>query len=122
MHVLSSGVSLAIFTVLFGMMFKILPDAYIAWRHVWVGAFVTAVLFTVGKVGIGIYLGKTGVASAYGAASSLAVILLWVYYSALIIFFGAEYTYVSAKMSDSQRDSGRAAPHRSTARTGSQPS
>ena len=79
-----------------------------------VGAFVTAVLFTVGKVGIGIYLGKTGVASAYGAASSLAVILLWVYYSALILFFGAEYTYVSAKMSDSQRDSGRAAPHRST--------
>ena len=122
MHVLSSGVSLAIFTVLFGMMFKILPDAYIAWRHVWVGAFVTAVLFTVGKVGIGIYLGKTGVASAYGAASSLAVILLWVYYSALILFFGAEYTYVSAKMSDSEQDSGTAAPHRSTARTGSQPS
>ncbi len=82
------------------MMFKLLPDAAIAWRHVWMGAFFTAVLFTIGKVGIGLYLGTTGVASAYGAASSLAVILLWVYYSAMILFFGAEYTYVSTKMSN----------------------
>jgi membrane protein len=99
-HVLYAIVSLALFTALFGMMFKILPDAFIAWRHVWMGAFVTAVLFTIGKVGIGLYLGKTGMASAYGAASSLAVILLWVYYSSLILFFGAEYTYVSATLSD----------------------
>jgi len=77
-----------------------LPDAFVAWRHVWMGAFVTAALFTIGKVGIGLYLGKTGIASAYGAASSLAVILLWVYYSSLILFFGAEYTYVSATLSD----------------------
>jgi membrane protein len=99
LHALSAVVSVAMFTVLFGMMFKALPDTSIAWRHVWMGAFVTALLFTIGKVGIGLYLGKTGVASAYGAASSLAVILLWVYYSAMILFFGAEYTYVSTKMS-----------------------
>lgn len=99
MHLVSAAVSLVIFTALFGMMFKILPDAHIAWRDVWIGAFVTAMLFTIGKMGIGLYLGKTGIASSYGAASSLAVILLWVYYSALILFFGAEYTYMSAKMS-----------------------
>ena len=99
-HGLYAMVSLALFTALFGMMFKILPDTSIAWRHVWMGAFVTAVLFTIGKVGIGLYLGKTGVASAYGAASSLAVILLWVYYSAMILFFGAEYTYVTSQMSN----------------------
>lgn len=96
-HGMYAVVSLALFTALFGMMFKILPDTSIAWRHVWMGAFVTALLFTIGKVGIGLYLGKTGVASAYGAASSLAVILVWVYYSAMILFFGAEYTYVSTK-------------------------
>ena len=100
-HGLYASVSLVLFTALFGMMFKILPDAFIPWRHVWMGAFVTAVLFTIGKVGIGLYLGKTGVASAYGAASSLAVILLWVYYSALILFFGAEYTYITTKIADS---------------------
>ena len=99
MHVVSAVVSLAIFTALFGMMFKILPDAHIAWRDVWIGAFVTAVLFTIGKTGIGLYLGKTGIASSYGAASALAVILLWVYYSGLILFFGAEYTAISAKIS-----------------------
>ena len=82
------------------MMFKILPDAFIAWRHVGMGALVTAVFFTIGKAGIGLYLGKTGLASAYGAAWSLAVILLWVYYSSLILFFGAESTYVTARQAD----------------------
>jgi membrane protein len=100
MHGLYAVVSLALFTALFGMMFKLLPETSIAWRQVWMGAFVTALLFTIGKIGIGLYLGKTGVASAYGAASSLAVILLWVYYSAMILFFGAEYTYVSSQMSN----------------------
>ena len=104
MHGLYAVVSLALFTALFGMMFKVLPDTPIAWRHVWMGAFVTAILFTIGKIGIGLYLGKTGVASAYGAASSLAVILLWVYYSAMILFFGAEYTYVSTRMSAARLD------------------
>jgi membrane protein len=88
--------SFMIFTLLFAMMYKILPDAHIRWRDVWMGAFVTAGLFTAGKSLIGLYLGKTGVASAYGAASSLAIILLWVYYSALIFFLGAEFTYVYA--------------------------
>ncbi|HKN88567.1 MAG TPA: YihY/virulence factor BrkB family protein [Nitrospiraceae bacterium] len=103
-HLVSAAVSLVVFTALFGMMFKILPDAHIAWRDVWIGALVTALLFTIGKMGIGLYLGKTGIASSYGAASSLAVILLWVYYSALILFFGAEYTYMSAKMSHAHLD------------------
>jgi membrane protein len=100
LHGISALVSLAVFTWRFAMMFKILPDAFIAWRHVGMGALVTAVLFTIGKAGIGLYLGKTGLASAYGAASSLAVILLWVYYSSLILFFGAEYTYVTARQAD----------------------
>jgi len=89
-------VSFAMFTALFAMMYKILPDARVAWGDVWMGAVVTAALFTVGKSAIGLYLGTSGVASAYGAASSLAVILLWVYYSALIFFFGAEFTYIYA--------------------------
>ena len=96
MLLINDLVSFAIFTLLFAMMFKILPDARIAWQDVWIGAFVTALLFTIGKSAIGLYLGKSGVASAYGAASSLAVLLLWVYYSALIFFFGAEFTYVYA--------------------------
>ena len=107
MHLVSAAVSLVIFTALFGMMFKILPDAHIAWRDVWIGALVTAVLFTIGKIGIGLYLGKTGIASTYGAAAALAVILLWVYYSALILFFGAEYTYISAKTSHPYLDAER---------------
>ena len=113
MHLVSGAVSLLIFTALFGMMFKILPDAHIAWRDVWIGAALTAVLFTIGKTGIGLYLGKTGIASSYGAASSLAVVLLWVYYSALILFFGAEYTSISAKRSHSHREaeSGNAPRH-----------
>jgi membrane protein len=96
LQLVDGAVSFVIFTLFFAMMFKVLPNAHIAWRDVWIGAAVTTVLFTVGKFGIGVYLGKSGVASAYGAASSLAVILLWVYYSALIFFFGAEFTYVYA--------------------------
>ena len=93
---LNDIVSFAVFTLLFAMMFKILPDAHIAWGDVWMGAVVTAALFTVGKSAIGLYLGTSGVAGAYGAASSLAAILLWVYYSALIFFYGAEFTYIYA--------------------------
>ena len=96
MQLLNAGISFLIFTLLFAMMFKLLPHATIAWKDVWLGAVVTSLLFTVGKSAIGIYLGKSGIASAYGAASSLAVILLWVYYSALMFFFGAEFTFVYA--------------------------
>jgi len=87
-------VSFGVITVLFALTFKLLPDVEIAWRDVWVGAAVTALLFTVGKLVIGLYLGKSGVATAFGAAGSLVVILVWVYYSAQILYFGAEFTKV----------------------------
>ena len=95
-QILNIVLSLAIITLLFAMIFKFLPDAKIAWRDVWIGAFLTALLFTIGKFALGIYLGKSGVASSYGAAGSLIVLLLWVYYSSQILFFGAEFTQVYA--------------------------
>lgn len=69
-----------------------MPDAEISWRDVWLGGLLTAVLFTLGKTAIGVYLGRASVGSAYGAAGSMVVLLVWVYYSALILFFGAEFT------------------------------
>jgi membrane protein len=87
-------ISLCVTTFLFAMIFKVLPDVYVAWRDVWLGAVLTSVLFTLGKVFIGLYLGRATIGSAYGAAGSLVVILLWVYYSAQILFFGAEFTKV----------------------------
>jgi membrane protein len=95
-QILNLVLSLAMITLLFAMIFKFLPDAKIAWRDVWIGAFLTAVLFTIGKFALGLYLGKSGVASSYGAAGSLIVLLLWVYYSSQILFFGAEFTQVYA--------------------------
>jgi len=95
-QILNSILSLAVITLLFGMMFKILPDANIAWRDVWIGAFITALLFTLGKFALGFYLGRSGVGSSYGAAGSLIVLLLWVYYSSQVVFFGAEFTQVYA--------------------------
>lgn len=89
-------IGLAFITLLFAMIFKFLPDVEIAWRDVWVGAAVTTALFLVGKVLIGLYLGNSSVASGYGAAGSLVVLLLWIYYSTQILFFGAELTEVYA--------------------------
>ncbi len=89
-------ISFAVITGLFAMIFKMLPDAHVAWRDVWVGAALTALLFTVGKFAIGLYLGKSDVGSAYGAAGSLVILLVWVYYSAQILLFGAEFTQVFA--------------------------
>lgn len=89
-------VSFAVITLLFAMMFKVLPDAQIAWQDVWTGAAMTAFLFTIGKFLIGLYLGKSDVGSAYGAAGSLVILLVWVYYSAQILLFGAEFTQVYA--------------------------
>jgi membrane protein len=77
-------VSFSVIMVLFAMMLKVLPDVKIAWRDVWLGAVVTALLFTVGKYALALYLGKSDVGSAYGAAGSLVIILVWVYYSAQI--------------------------------------
>jgi membrane protein len=92
----SDVVSFAVITVLFAMIFKVLPDVRIAWRDVWIGGVVTSLLFTGGKFLLGWYLGRSTTISAYGAAGSVVLILLWVYYSAQILFFGAEITKVHA--------------------------
>lgn len=89
--------SLLIITLIFAMIFKILPDAKIMWRSVWVGAFVTTLLFVLGKYLIGLYLGTSSIGSAYGAAGSLVLLLIWVYYSSLIVLFGAEFTFVYSR-------------------------
>jgi membrane protein len=89
---LSSLLSFLVIACLFGVIYKMLPEVKLAWKDVWVGALGTAALFTVGKHLIGVYLGNSGVASSYGAAGSLVALLLWVYYSAQIFFFGAEFT------------------------------
>jgi membrane protein len=91
--------SWAVITLLFAMMFKLLPDVTIEWSHVWIGAGVTALLFTIGKSLIGLYLGRSTAASAYGAAGSLVIVLIWIYYSAQVLFFGAEFTKVYARRS-----------------------
>jgi membrane protein len=96
-QVLDVVVSFVGITVLFALMFKYLPDVKIGWRDVWLGAAVTALLFTLGKFLLGVYLGRASVASAYGAAGTILVVLLWAYYSAQILFFGAEFTQVYAK-------------------------
>lgn len=101
------GVVLLVFTVLFAAIFVILPDARVAWRDVWVGAGVTALLFSIGKTGIGIYLGNSDVGSAFGAAGSLAVILVWIYYTALILLLGAEFTQVWARRRGAQIEPSR---------------
>jgi membrane protein len=94
LEALNFVISFAMITGLFALIFKLLPDVSIAWRDVWLGAAVTSLLFTVGKFLIGLYLGKSTVASAYGAAGSLVVVVVWVYYSAQILLFGAEFTKV----------------------------
>ena len=91
-HALDLVVSLMFATALFAMIYKILPDVKIEWRDVWVGAGLTSILFSIGKILIGLYLGSSGITSPYGAAGSLITILLWVYYSSLIFFLGAEFT------------------------------
>jgi membrane protein len=96
MEAVNFVVSLGVFTLLFALIFKVLPDARVAWRDVWVGAAITAVLFAVGKFALGLYLGKASVGSPYGAAGSLVVLLIWIYYSAQILFFGTEVTQVYA--------------------------
>jgi membrane protein len=99
--------------LLFASMFKVLPDIDIEWRDVWIGSLATAALFTAGKSVIGIYIGRMALDSTYGAAASVVVILVWIYYSALIFFMGAEFTQVYAKRSGSQiggRDEQRRSP------------
>jgi membrane protein len=97
-QILSLLISLSAVTVVFGLIFKVVPDVEIAWSDVWMGAAVTAVLFVLGQFAIGLYLGNSDVTSTYGAAGALVVILLWVFYSAQILFLGAEFTQVYANM------------------------
>jgi membrane protein len=92
-----SLVSFTVITLLFAMMFKWLPDAHVDWRNVWLGAALTAALFEVGKILIGLYIGKQSLESTYGAAASLVVLLIWIYYSSQIVLMGAEFTRVHAK-------------------------
>jgi membrane protein len=96
LHALNFIVTLSLITVSFALIFKVVPDAKVAWRDVWIGAAITALLFTIGTLLIGLYLGKSTVASTFGAAASLAILLVWIYYSAQILFLGAEFTQVYA--------------------------
>ena len=95
-QLINLAISIAVIAVLFALIYKFLPDAEIAWRDVWLGAFVTAVFFSLGKTLIGLYLGSRAVGSSFGAAGSLVLLLVWIYYSAQILFFGAEFTQVYA--------------------------
>ncbi len=95
--ILNSAASLIVLTILFALIYKVLPDVLISWRYVWLGAGITSVLFSIGKYLIGLYLGSSSYASTYGAAASLVIIFLWIYYSGLILFFGAELTQVYRK-------------------------
>jgi len=99
--------SLGVIALLLAMIFKFLPDAEIAWRDVWMGAAVASLLLTSGKALIGLYLARSTVASAYGAASSLVIILTWVYYSAQIVLFGAEVTQVHSHQNGSRDEKAR---------------
>ncbi|HUP46556.1 MAG TPA: YihY/virulence factor BrkB family protein [Thermoanaerobaculia bacterium] len=117
MQAIQLVVSLGVVTLLFAMMFKYLPDIEIEWRDVWLGAAFTSLLFVIGKFAIGLYLGKAAVGSSYGAAGSLVILLLWIYYSAQILFFGAEFTQVYARSrgsmkGDTSKARARAAGHR----------
>ncbi len=89
---LSFVVSFAVITILFTLMFKILPDVKVKWKNVWIGAMITTLLFIIGKFALGLYFGKAEPGSTYGAAGSIILIMLWVNYSSMIVFFGAEYT------------------------------
>jgi membrane protein len=112
LRIVDTAISIGVVTLLFAMMFKYLPDAEVAWRDVWFGAIATSVLFTMGKYLIGLYLGRASVGSSYGAAGSIVVLLVWIYYASLIFFFGAELTHVA-----SRRVHGRVTPTEHATRT-----
>jgi len=91
-YILNQVITLAVISLIFGVIFRVLPDAIIKWKDVILGSIVTAVLFMIGKFGISIYIGQSDVGSTYGAAGSLVIVLLWTYYSSIILYFGAEFT------------------------------
>lgn len=109
---LSSGVSLVVITAMFALIFKLLPDVKVAWRDVWLGAAVTAVLFTLGKYVLGLVLGRTTILSTYGAAASLAAFLLWVHYSSMILLLGAELSHAIAARGERSAKADAARPQR----------
>ena len=103
LELVNNAISFGVVTVLFALVFRLLPDTPVRMKHVWIGAAVTALLFTLGKTLLGYYLGRASLTTAYGAAGSLIVLLLWCYYAAQIVFFGAEFTRVTA-LSNGGRD------------------
>jgi membrane protein len=108
---LDAAFGLAMTTVVFALIFKYVPDADVRWRDVWLGALVTSVLFTAGRIALGAYLGREGGDSAYGAAGSILALLAWVYYAAQLVLFGAEFTHADAerrgRVSDKKHDDAR---------------
>jgi len=98
LQLLNIGLSFSILAVLFALMFKVLPDARIKWKHVWIGSVVTAFLFELGRFVLSLYFGKANPATGYGAAGSIILIMLWVNYSSIIVLFGAEFTHAYANM------------------------
>lgn len=114
---LNASVSFGFTILLFAAIYKILPDAKVRWRDVWLGAILAALLFSVGRILIGIYLGRSALGSTYGAAGSLVAILLWIYYSTQILFFGAEMTHASSQLAREESRSRRARRPRSSRST-----
>ena len=114
LRVAELGLSLAVLTLLFALLYRYLPDRRVAWRYLWIGAGTTSLLFVIGKFAIGLYLGRSAVATTFGAAGSLAVVLVWIYYSSLIFLFGAEVTEVVERRRKHEAQ-GRAAPPRGCA-------
>ncbi|HEY0593106.1 MAG TPA: YihY/virulence factor BrkB family protein [Thermoanaerobaculia bacterium] len=96
-HAVNFAISFVVLTLVFAAMYKVIPDAEIEWRDVWGGAAFTSLLFGIGKLAIGFYLGRSAFASVYGAAGSILIVLLWLYYSGLIVLYGAEFTEVWAR-------------------------
>jgi membrane protein len=103
-HVLDVVVNLGLLTIVFALIYKKIPRVEVSWHDVWIGAAVTAVLFTIGKIAIGLYLGKSDVTSSFGSAGSLVVLMIWVYYAAQIFLLGAEFTRVYAEQFGSRRE------------------
>jgi membrane protein len=121
LHVIDFVVSLGVTSTMFALMYKILPRVQIGWHDVWIGSVATAVLFTVGKLLVGVYIGTSHVATGFGTAGSLVVLLVWVYYSAQIFLLGAEFTWVYSHRLGSRRRQDRPATTRESLETTGQP-
>jgi membrane protein len=116
LQIVNLVVGFGLTTLVFAMIYKLMPRVRVQWHDVWIGALVTALLFTAGKFLIGLYIGKTGVASGYGAAGSLIIVFVWVYFSAQIFLIGAEFTWIYARMFGSMKHLETADPEVNTRR------